>query len=142
MGCVRTLVFPIRTPLPPDQQKILLERLAHELKDWQDHGIPLKWHARIYRNVLLVLRVEHPHASRIDGCALDYLYRVLQMLERTFRLSLLDFSAFPVELETGEICWLTRHELKEWARKGRDGKVLLYDRPPEEGIPISGIIKV
>lgn len=63
-------------PLPSEKQSELLQALSVGLRDWQTHGRPIIWRARIHYNQILEVSAGSP----VSGCATDELFRTIKAI--------------------------------------------------------------
>lgn len=128
----RLWVFAAPRALTPAEADVLLPRVDAFLSGWLAHGRPVVG-ARDLRLDRFLLVAADERATGVSGCSIDSLFRVLQELESTLGVSLLDSSRVHYRDASGEVRSVTRAEFRELVTSGAvDGDTPVFDNTVRE----------
>lgn len=115
----RLWIFASPTPLSPDAESELLERVDQFLEEWHAHGRPVVGGRELRYNQFLFVAADEA-ATGVSGCSTDSMFRTIKDAERDLGITLVD-SARVWYRHGDEIRSTTRPAFRELVKSGEVG---------------------
>jgi len=94
----RIWVYQCNRALSPQEEVEILEKANHFARTWSAHGNDLQAGAAVHYNQFLILSVNEEE-NGASGCSIDKLFKFIEEIESTCKISLLDRSKLAIYID-------------------------------------------
>lgn len=116
----RLWVFGVERALAAEEQVVLFTAVDRFLEDWAAHGSPLTGARDLLEERFLMVGVDEASVPP-SGCSIDTMVRVLNAVEETIGVALVDHGPIFYRSSSGEVRRVDRAEFRRLAEEGSVG---------------------